>query len=179
MERALDNAALAGHYDFALPVMSPTRRQREVVTGHVASFPDGGHGDGGDFRAQCAFGDAPHGRIGIEQGGEFAAPRRRAGERLRSAFGLAVGPTGKRNARPAHAESSGIGLAVGGVVQHGKDMVEQVLYAQPQAVEIVLRRTRQVGFARRAEAVVAQPRREETGQPVAEIIRKVMNYGSA
>ena len=82
-----------------------------------------------------------------------------------------VRPAGERNTRPAHAERSGVGLAVGGIVQHGQDVVEQVFHAGVDLFEIALRGRRQVGAAFRAvpadsEAiVVTEPRGEPEGIP--------------
>ena len=90
---------------------------------------------------------------------KLPAPRRRFCQRIRRAVGDAVGPTGQRDVRPLHAEGTGVGGAVIWVVQRGDDVVEQVLYTQPQAVQIMLRRERQVGAVLRAGAIDAVGRR--------------------
>ena len=39
---------------------------------------------------------------------------------------VAVGPAGKGDARPLHAQRAGVGLAVGRIVECGEDVVEKV-----------------------------------------------------
>ena len=84
--------------------------------------------------------------------------RIRAGENpslagLRAVAGCAVargGPARERDARPFHRERSGTGLAVGGVVQHGEDVVEQVFDAQAEVFQVATGGARRVGAASRA-----------------------------
>ena len=71
---AFDNAALAGHDCVACPEMPPPCCQCEIVAGHVAPVDGGGHGKGGDLRAQGALGNAGYGRVRVEQPGQFTAP---------------------------------------------------------------------------------------------------------
>ena len=57
--------------------------------------------------------------LGVQQAGEAAASGGGLGE--------GVGAVGQGDAGPAHAQTAGVGLAVGGVVQRGEDVVEEVL----------------------------------------------------
>ena len=137
---ALDDAALAGHDGLALSEVSPAHGQGKVFSGHVAAAGDGRDGDGGDLGAQGApcrgsgerLGDAGDGRVGVEQGCELPASGGGRGELVGRSVLVAVGPARKRDARPLHAQRPGVGLAVGGVVQHGDDVVEQVFDARPR-----------------------------------------------
>ena len=58
--------ALARHHGIARSVMPPSRRQREVAARHVTSVGGGRNGEGGDLRAQRAWGDARNGRFRAE-----------------------------------------------------------------------------------------------------------------
>ena len=161
--------------------MPPSSRHREIVASHVVPAEGRGDSDGGEFWAQRTFSNAGHGRIGVEQPGEFTAPRRRPGERLSRAFGFAIGPAGKRDARTLRPQGVRIDLVVGGGVEHGQGVVEQSLHAcrwhgrQSETFEIALRRIRQVGEALRSTA--ANP--EATGlagrQVVAEPYRNTVH----
>ena len=111
---ALDYAALAGHDGLALSEVSPAHGQGEVFAGHVAAAGDGRDGDGGDLGAQGApcrgsgerLGDAGDGGVGVEQGCELPASRGGRGELVGRSVLVAVGPAGKRDARPFHARSA-------------------------------------------------------------------------
>ena len=48
-------------------------------------------------------------------------------------------PAGQRDARPLHAQGAGIGRTVGGVMKHGKRMVEEVFYIHAETFEVSLR----------------------------------------
>ena len=58
--------------------------------------------------------------------------------------------------RPPNPERPGVGLPVGGVVQHSEDVMEQVLHTQAEFVEVVLGGVRQVGTAPIMTAVETQ-----------------------
>ena len=118
--------------------MAPAGGDREILARHVAPAGGGGDGDGGDLRPQRRPRDARDGGVGIEQRRKLAPARRRVRERLGRALGPAVRPARQRDARPLHPERPGIGLAVGGIVQGGEDVVEQVFDAEAEAVEIAL-----------------------------------------
>ena len=84
------------------------------------------------------------------------------------AIGIAVGPARKQDPRPLHPQPPGVGLAVGGVVQHGEHVVEQVLHSRAQVVKVALGCWRQVGTALRSsaiefQAVVTEPCGEPKG----------------
>ena len=132
----LDDATLARHYRVDGSVVPPSRRQREIIGGHVVSVHRRGYGDGCNLRAERRSGDSRHGSIGVEQGREFAPARRRFRERRRRAFAPAVGPAGEWDSGPFHLERSRVGLAVGGIVESGEDMVKQVFHADAQPVEV-------------------------------------------
>ena len=166
---AFDGAALAGHYGAAGAEVAPAGGKREIVAGHVAAVGRGGDGDGGRLRANGRLRDAGDGRFGVEQGGEFASAGGGTGEGCRR-FGVGgVGPAGEGDARPLHTQRPGVAAAVGGIVEGGEDVMEQVFDAQAEAVEIASRRGRQVRATIRA-LVVAQPNGKEIRQAVAEII---------
>ena len=66
--------------------------------------------------------------------------------------------------------ASGVGFAVGGIVESGQNMVEQVLHAGADMFEVALRRRRQIGAALLAvpsgsEAVITEPDGKQTGFP--------------
>ena len=98
-----------------------------------------GHGDGGELGTQRASGHTSDGGIGVQQGSQFPAALRRRGQSFRSTVDVAVRPSQQRNARPFHAEGTGVGGSVTGIVQCGDDVVEQVLDTQAQTVQITLR----------------------------------------
>ena len=107
-------------------------------------------------------GDAGDGCFGVEQAGELASAGGGGGEVDRRARGVAVGPAGEGDAGPLHAQRAGVGRAVGGIVQHGERVVEQVFHAHAEAVEVAPGGGREVGAALwavliSAEAVVAEP----------------------
>ena len=84
------------------------------------------------------------------------------GERAPTGRGREIGPAGERDARPLHAQRARVGLAVGGIVQHGEHVVEQVFHAHAEAVEVTPGRGREVGAPPQAvltgsQAVVAEP----------------------
>ena len=108
-----------------------------------------GHGNGGELRAKLARRDAGVRGVGVEQARQLAAPGGRLGKPCGGRFGRSGSaphrPTGERDARPFHAERPGVGVAVRGVVQHRKHMVEQVLDAQAQGRQVLMRHLREVG----------------------------------
>ena len=124
---ALDDSAPAGHDGLALSEVAPAHGQGEVFAGHVAAVGGGRDGDGGDLGAQGApcrgsgerLGDAGDGSVGVEQGCELPATGGGRGELVCRPVLVAVGPAGKRDSGPFHTQRPGVGLAVGGVVQHG------------------------------------------------------------
>ena len=61
-----DDAALARHYSVACSVVAPSGGECEIVAGHVAAVSGGGHGEGGDLRAQRALGNARYWCFGVE-----------------------------------------------------------------------------------------------------------------
>ena len=131
---------MAWHHGVTRARMAPSGGHCEVLAGHVAVVRGGRHGDGGYSRAQRAVSDSGNGRVRVEEAGKLTAPRRRAGQCRRRTCVLAVTPARKRDARPFHAQRSGVGLAVGRIVQRGQNMVEQVFDARSEPVEIALRR---------------------------------------
>ena len=159
---AFGGAALAGHDGAAGAEVAPAGGEGEVVACHVAAARGGGDGDGGGFRAQGAGGDAGDGGFGVEEGGECAAAFGGAGEGCRRVVAFAVGPAGEGDAGPFHAQRAGVGLAVGGVVEGGEDVVEQVFDIETEAVEVAACGSGDVGAAARVFAVVAEPRGKET-----------------
>ena len=82
---AFNHPAWAGHDCLARTVMPPSSGQGEVVSVHVTPVHCGGHGNGGDVRAQGSGCHAGDGSIGIKQGGQFAATCGRAGQGFRIA----------------------------------------------------------------------------------------------
>ena len=69
-------------------------------------------------------------------------------------------------------------------MEHGEDVMEQVLHAQAQAVQVALRRVRQVGTsllsaAVETEAFLAEPCREEMYSPVTQFPIAEMAYQGA
>ena len=156
-----DDLALAGHNGTAGPVMPPAGGEREIVTRHVVTVSGGWHSDGADLWAERRFRNAGHGSFGIEQRGEFAAMRHRAGEHCRRAVGPTVRPTGERDARPLHPKRSCVGVAVDRIVQSGENMVEQIFDACTETVEVKHRRcgkinaARSLGFA--SQSIVMEP----------------------
>ena len=50
-----------------------------------------------------------------------------------------LGPAGQRDARPLHPQRAGVVSAVGRIVEYGKHVVEEVLYAHAETVEVALR----------------------------------------
>ena len=98
------------------------------------------------------------------------------GERAPTGRGREIGPAGQRDARPLHAQRTGVGLAVGGIVQHGERVVEQVFHAHAEAVEVTPGRRREVGAPPQAvpidsEAVFAEPGGEHAGAPLVQVER--------
>ena len=164
---AFDGVALAGHDGAARADVAPTGGQREVVARHVAPVRGGGNGDGGHLRAERAHRDAGNRGSGVEQGGEHAAPFGRAGERVGIA---AIRPAGERDARPFHAQRTRVGHAVGGIVESGKDVMEQILDAQAEAFEVTARRGGEVGAMTRVFAVGTEPSGEEIRHAVPEVV---------
>ena len=133
---ALDDAALAGHDRIALPKVPPAGGEREVVARHVATVDGGGNRNGRDFRAKGALGDAGDWCVRIEEPWQVPASRGRSGKRRRGAVGVTLRPTGKRDAGPFHLERAGVGRAVGGIVEGGEDMVEEVFDGLAQPIEV-------------------------------------------
>ena len=163
---AFDCLALAGHDGFAAAKVPPAGGEGKVVAGHVAVVGGGGLGDGDDLRSYGSGGDAGHGGVGVEEVGQLAAAgggfgkySRRVGGRMDSRFhgndGLIrkFGPAGQGDARPYQAQCAGILPAVGGVVEHGEGVVEEIFYAFTQAVEILLCGRSQIGPIRCPTAV--------------------------
>ena len=143
----LDDAALAGHDRIALPEVSPAGGEREVVARHVAAVDGGGDGDGRDFRAQRALGDAGDGCVRIEELCQLPAPRGRSSKRSRGTVGVTLRPAGKRDAGPFHLERASVGCAVGWIVEGGEDMVEEVFDICAQPIKVTCGRGREIGLA--------------------------------
>ena len=88
-------------------------------------------------------------------------------------------PAGEGDARPLHAERPGVGLAVGGVVQHGEHVVEQVFDLQAKAFQVAPGSGRQVGAAPRAVVVTVDTARGVIGRPRFEAKGGVAAFGTA
>ena len=72
-----------------------------------------------------------------------------------------LGPAGERDAGPFHAQRAGVGLAVGGVVQYGQHVVEEVLDGQVEAFQVAAGGRREIRAARvgrvGSQGVFAEP----------------------
>ena len=111
----------------------------------------------------CNAGD---GRIGVEEGGQLPATRCGCGEFVSRAYCVPVRPAWQGDTRPLHAQRARIRLAVRGVVEHGKRVMEQILHAKAQMSEVAFRRRRQVrptSYAANVlpECVIAEPRGDQ------------------
>ena len=141
--------------------MAPAGGEGEVVVGHVAAVGGGGDGDGGDIGAEGGCGDAGDGGVGVEELGEFAAAGGGGGQLFGGAVAVAIGPGGEGDAGPLHAQRAGVGDAVGGVVEDGEDVVEEVLDAEAEGVEVARGGGGKVGAAAvvrvEGDVVAAQP----------------------
>ena len=99
---------------------------------------------------------------GSRSAGQFAAAGGGGGEFFGGAVAVAVGPGGEGDAGPLHAQRAGVGDAVGGVVEDGEDVVEEVLDAEAEGVEVGGRGGGEVGAAAVAagaegDVVAAEP----------------------
>ena len=72
--------------------------------------------------------------------GECAAAGRRLGKGPRGGCNITVGPAGQRDARPFDAERPGIGGAVGRIMEHRENMVEQIFRTYAESFNVTLRR---------------------------------------
>ena len=118
------------------------------------------------------------GSFRVQQAGQLPASFRRCRQFFRSGAGIptgiTAGPAGQRDARPLHPQRPRVGLPVDRVVQHGQDMVEQVLHAHSKLVEVTLGRSGEVGAALdsvsfKPQAVVAEPHRNAGCTPVHQV----------
>lgn len=88
--------------------------------------------------AAAPGGHAGDSRAGVQQRHQLPAPGYRCGQRICCAFWIAIRPVRQWNARPIDPQRTGVGDAVGGIMQRGDHVVEQVLNVQPQAIQIAL-----------------------------------------
>ncbi len=93
-------------------------------------------------------GDGDVGVVGVEVG-DVRLNVEQAGETVASGGGLGEvgGVVGQRDAGPADTQPSGVGLAVGGVVRRGADVMEEVIRRSVHRFDVCPRSLARVGSA--------------------------------
>lgn len=102
--------------------------------------------------------------------GEYAAAGCRLDQGFSGGCSVPVGPAGQRDARPFDAQHTGVGGAVGRVVQYGEDVMEQVFDAGVDTSEVTVCSLGEIrtlsSVTVTSYAVVSEPCREKYDIPL-------------